>query len=158
TIYTYAYLQYVPKPQERSHLLSENSIYRWDAQGNRGCSNGYGAGGTENESWSAGIYQRDVYDIHTGALDRFFNGITFSINASTFPMPACGLTCLQGSRGDTDQTGFIVDTGGATDVFSSMCKRSVNGTATTQGLWPWPMDARIKAARAKAGLAPLPGD
>src|SRR5262249_10794667 len=91
TIYVYGYLQDVPKPQERSHLLSENSIYRWDARQNLGCSNGYGAGGSDNESWSAGIYQRDVYDDHVGALDRFFHGITFSIKADNFPMPACGL-------------------------------------------------------------------
>jgi hypothetical protein len=42
---------------------------------------------------------------------------------------------------------------------ANLCKRWVNGVVTTEPLWPWPMNDRIKAATASAGryTGPCPG-
>jgi hypothetical protein len=36
-----------------------------------------------------------------------------------------------------------------------VCRRYVNGTLTSQPLWPWPMDQRIKDAMMQSGRAPV---
>src|SRR4030095_3539407 len=43
--------------------------------------------------------------------------------------------------------------GGGTNG-ARVCKRYVDGALTTTPLWPWPMDARIRAALIKAGKNP----
>jgi hypothetical protein len=40
---------------------------------------------------------------------------------------------------------------------ANVCKRYVNGTLTSEPLWPWPMDYRIKNALAREGLDSLEG-
>ena len=36
-------------------------------------------------------------------------------------------------------------------LMPGLCTRYVNGTLTSQGLWPWPMNQRILTATAQAG-------
>lgn len=40
-------------------------------------------------------------------------------------------------------------------LLPGLCTRYEGGTRTTQPLWPWPMNERIKAATAQAGLPPV---
>src|SRR5262245_41060151 len=40
---------------------------------------------------------------------------------------------------------------------ANVCKRYVNGAMTTEPLWPWPMDQRIRAALTSAGRRTLAG-
>ena len=53
--------------------------------------------------------------------------------------------------------GLAAATGGrsAFELLPGICKRYEQGQLTNEPLWPWPMDARIKAARASSGARPL---
>lgn len=50
--------------------------------------------------------------------------------------------------------GLAAATGGASafDLLPMLCKRVVKGVRTTTPLWPWPMNQRIKDARATSGM------
>jgi hypothetical protein len=41
------------------------------------------------------------------------------------------------------------------DLYPGLCYQVVGGTVTTQPLWPWPMNERLKAALVQAGYPPL---
>src|SRR5262245_31493603 len=146
-IFEYAYLEYSPEPHDVSHILSENSIFRWDGRAHAGCRN-------TNPGISVGVGQRDPYTVHTAPPNRFLGGIAYALGVTPYPSPSDGLFT---SKSDNLRQDFIVDTGGASGVFNAMCRRYVGGTLTNDGLWPWPMDSRIKAARSRAGFAPLGG-
>ena len=53
--------------------------------------------------------------------------------------------------------GLAAATGGvsAFELLPGICKRYVGGQLTNDPLWPWPMDARIREARALSGTPPL---
>lgn len=53
--------------------------------------------------------------------------------------------------------GLAAATGGASPfaLLPGICKRYVGGQLTNDPLWPWPMDARIHAARGLSGKAPV---
>ena len=60
-----------------------------------------------------------------------------------------GLTCSRVQSGASVQ-----DVLGGQSVWTAVpgiCKRYQNGTLTQDGLWPWPMEARMEAALAQAG-------
>ena len=64
-----------------------------------------------------------------------------------------GLTCSRVQSGASVQ-----DVLGGQSVWTAVpgiCKRYQNGTLTQDGLWPWPMEARMEAALAQAGKAPV---
>jgi hypothetical protein len=43
----------------------------------------------------------------------------------------------------------------AFELLPGICKRYVGGQLTNDPLWPWPMDARIREARALSGMPAL---
>jgi hypothetical protein len=67
--------------------------------------------------------------------------------------PASGFTLPGLHQGK----GLAAATGGrsAFELLPGLCKRYVDGKLTDQPLWPWPMNDRIKAARAQSGFAPV---
>ena len=54
-------------------------------------------------------------------------------------------------------TSISAATGGvsAFTALPGLCRQVVDGVVTSEPLWPWPMDARIVAARALAGSSPV---
>jgi len=62
---------------------------------------------------------------------------------------------IQTNRVDVDTVGAAPNIwNGAGTSGARVCKRYVNGNLTNDPLWPWPMDARIRAALTAAGKDP----
>jgi hypothetical protein len=79
-------------------------------------------------------------------------------------LQATNITSVRGSLGDTFDNDWTVsntsvgtslaavaDPWTTTGAGANLCKRYVNGVLTSEPLWPWPMNQRIKDATAAAG-------
>ena len=80
------------------------------------------------------------------------NGLSFT-NSTSIGSPNANTVGIGYSTANIEQEATV---GAAASIWSSavgaqVCKRYVDGTLTGDTLWPWPMDARIKAALTAAG-------